>query len=110
MYLTIGHAIAYGLALLATGFLLGILAKPFKDQVRRTTDDYIDWSKITDGYDWIAQDSWDEGTTLIRGYKVEPKINERDPPDWNGGEWESFRDAVIGPIPPWRESRRRRPK
>jgi F0F1-type ATP synthase membrane subunit c/vacuolar-type H+-ATPase subunit K len=35
MYLTIGQAIAYGLALLATGFLLGILAKPFKGQVTK---------------------------------------------------------------------------
>lgn len=35
MHLTIGQAIAYGLALIATGFLLGILSKPFKDQVRK---------------------------------------------------------------------------
>ena len=34
MYLTIGNAIAYGLALLATGFFLGILAKPFKYQAK----------------------------------------------------------------------------
>jgi F0F1-type ATP synthase membrane subunit c/vacuolar-type H+-ATPase subunit K len=32
MYLTIGEGIAFGLALLATGLLLGIIAKPFKER------------------------------------------------------------------------------
>ena len=110
MYLTIVHPIAYGVVLLATGFFLGIIAKPFKDHVKRNKDDYIDWSKIEYGYDWAAQDSWDEGTHIIRAYNECPEIDESPPSDWMGGQWISCNDAVIGTIPPWRESRRSRPK
>ena len=81
-----------------------------------TQVDYIDWSKVPDGYDWVAVDGpLFDGTLghthVVGAFTVKPQC---DPDCWNSPR--DNRDdmvlpdnAIIGPLPPWRESLRRRP-
>lgn len=73
----------------------------------KTPDDYVDWSKVPEGYDWVAQDYWDEGTDILRAYKTQPCPS----PDWRSTpqDWFSFRNENAVAIP-WRESLRHRPE
>jgi len=72
-------------------------------------DDYIDWSKIPDGYDWVAVQP--SGSKIC--FEYEPYLN--DEKDWfieptpGGALSFVYNDAIIGPLPPWRESLRKRP-
>jgi len=78
----------------------GILAKP--------TDDYIDWSKVPELFLWAAVD--ENGKAAY--YSKRPYI----PEDCWAWLWQdnsvwlmASDDCIIGPIPPWRESLRKRP-
>lgn len=83
----------------------------------KTTHDYIDWSKIPAGYDWVAVD----GPNWVTDNKVwayDCDINDsmiiRPSESWStasgDGKVVDVSGAIIGPLPPWRESLRRRPK
>jgi hypothetical protein len=82
------------------------------------TADYIDWSKVPEGYDWVAVDS-PEWTGKLCCYLHEPSYDRHcnnmawlHPLDDQRLEdpWRSLpQSAIIGPLPPWRESLRRRP-
>ena len=111
--IAIGVFISYLLAALSLGFLLGILAKPFKGQAR-TTDDYIDWSKVPEEANAIvANDDGDMFLCFLESLDPIPSNGY-----WNmpPGDKSMFlhdmdvpKDAIIGPLPPWRESLRKRP-
>jgi len=124
----IGALITWGLCILS--FLAGfILCSMFRigrlDDVERTeatdaskpttetpaTDDYIDWSKVPDGYDWVAVDDQPCGGLTAWAWNKKPKIKMGSMyKDWqNGGSLNLVDDAIIGPLPPWRESLRHRP-
>lgn len=79
-------------------------------------DDYIDWSKVPEGYDWVAVDRNESITDGVWAYNNDNKNIKMIIKD---GCWmpkddrcEVFRvdesDAIIGQLPPWRESLRRR--
>jgi hypothetical protein len=73
-----------------------------------THDDYIDWSKVPEGYDWASCSN--ENVQLWKNK-----------PDEIIDMWSSYNEvfmfpeelecsnAIIGPLPPWRESLRKRP-
>jgi hypothetical protein len=100
----------------AIGFLIGALCKPFRDQVKRNTYDYIDWSKIPVGYDYVAVDGpkWITDTK-VWAYKPDKNISivfdksQSWGPENDQGIVISATNAVIGELPPWRESLRKRP-
>lgn len=89
-------------------------------------DDYIDWSKVPAGYDWVAVDSPGETSARIMMYDSLPNkygvgAYESRPnsiPESLGGFFSTAdgndilvsQDAIIGPLPPWRESLRERPR
>ena len=83
-------------------------------------EQYVDWGKIPEGYDWVAVDSGvnagvrtvSEGP-IVGMYTAEPTICFNS--CWNSpdGNWDDrwvAPNVVIGPLPPWRESLRQRPK
>lgn len=72
---------------------------------------YINWSLARPGYDWVAVDS--DGQIAI--YDAEPIQSEY---MWicssgteHGFDMDDYlpKSAIIGPLPPWRESLRHRP-
>jgi len=81
---------------------------PYDDEshaITRYRDDYIDWSKVPDRFDWVAV----EENGCLFPWETEPQIV---PGGWNTGLSAVGRlvnDASIGPLPPWRESLRKRP-
>ena len=105
----------------AAGFTLAALAwtagdpHPEQDESHSATryaqDDYIDWSKVPAWADWcLVQPS---GCPIA--CEKEPHI---EPEAYGTGWWKETscdgrvyvaRDAIIGPLPPWRESLRKRP-
>lgn len=68
---------------------------------------YINWAKIPEGYDWVGNDGQD-GTFAHREKPI-PYPNGLI--GWYSSSWINIRDrdAIIAPLPPWRESLRRRP-
>jgi len=84
------------------------------DANKPTTDDYIDWSKVPEGYDWVAvdgEDVYNDGI-LARCHEMKPEISEWGDYfiDDSGADDIAVRSsAIIGPLPPWRESLRHRP-
>lgn len=85
---------------------------------RYAQDDYIDWRKVSDGYDWIAMDA--DGTICqfagaapVCGASMEGGRDmwyvHKDGKVWRENDILPT-SAIIGPLPPWRESLRRRPK
>lgn len=91
---------------------------PYQDEghsaTRYAQDDYIDWSKIPKGPKWSTIDS--DGT--IWAWYGKPVISNNS--DNIMGWWYDPNaslpigsrlslDAIIGPLPPWRESLRKRP-
>jgi hypothetical protein len=88
---------------------------------------YVDWSKIPEGYDWVAVDSKEETEYMVSkigsemlpnsngvgAYKMKPRIKEG-----LGGKHFNLgmddilvpNDAIIGPLPPWRNSLMQRPR
>lgn len=97
-----------------------------KEEAQRTiTDkdiknnyDYVDWSKVPDGYNWVAisgqeerEDQHKMHSVLFRCFKNKPYIKMGSMYEtWMGEEkaFDTF-DISIGKLPPWRESLRRRP-
>ena len=80
--------------------------------VRYAQQEYIDWSKVPEGYDWVCLDGYNDGQWMC---KYKPHIYQKvKSPGWMTGYLLDFKalplDAIIGPLPPWRESLRRRPK
>ena len=81
------------------------------------TVDYIDWSKVPKGYDWVARDPWDEeaDNDIVRAYRNKPSMT----PHPLGGSWDDGNGwltycahqelGLKSPLPDWRESLRRRP-
>jgi hypothetical protein len=94
------------------------------DASKPVTDDYIDWSKVPEGYDWVAVDSPEETAKMISRFQ-DLENNQgvgmftEKPEIWRSRAWNSpdgnYDDtlvpssAIIGPLPPWRESLRHRP-
>ena len=82
---------------------------PYQDESHARTrypDDYIDWSKVPEGLDWATAAL---GSVCLWEHK--PYASE---------EYQMFNsstavltiatlDAIIGPLPPWRDSLRHRP-
>lgn len=104
MTFTLVQAIPYAIAIFMLGFFFGIIAKVFKEQ--SPTRDYVDWSKIPEGYDWVAAES--SGRVFL--WNAEPEIMGD---GWNTGDGTLYtegRNFITGHIPPWRESLRRRPQ
>ena len=94
---------------------------PYQDESHSATryaqDDYIDWTKVPKGYKWIAVDYCLEPPTVF-AYKGKPRVySEWCPEDTTEG-WRDMdgtcypigTSAIIGPLPPWRESLRKRPE
>lgn len=84
---------------------------PYQDESHagtRYADDYVDWSKVPCGFDWVANDgdyalAWNEKPTQYDHGMF---------PGWTigGGGYSLLRkDAIIGPLPDWRDSLRHRP-
>jgi hypothetical protein len=77
-------------------------------------EDYIDWSKVPEGYDWVAIDSAHSlGEGRPWGYSQEPKINDSNRWYLKGRPplcCEITKDMIIGSLPDWRDSLRRRPR
>lgn len=73
--------------------------------------DYVDWSKVPIGFNWIAVD----GDGEIGGYDVNPILGDTMWIVGRGGSYwrRSYNvlpdDVRIGPLPPWRDSLRHRP-
>ena len=98
------------------GFLLGILAKPFKDQVKRTANNYIDWSKVPMEYNYV--NIYKNDPCPISGFqfwKCKPELLET----LFSSSTEIFRSLgeiggdmtwIVGQLPTWRESLQERPK
>lgn len=97
------------------GFMLGMLAVIVGGRRKNIscTDDYLDWSKIPEGRDWVAIDGeqvW--SGSLVRCYTMEPRISSVGEYYIDDSAEEDIPvpdNAIIGPLPPWRESLRRRP-
>jgi hypothetical protein len=78
-------------------------------------NEYVDWVKVPKGYDWVARDGW---SGSVYAYKHEPKPLQSGKEGWRDyelypetGAWLRVSDdAIIAPLPPWRESLRRRPE
>ena len=95
--------------------LVSIIDSHSKD---RYPEDYIDWSKVPDEFEWVAVDSgMGEGRRQVSpGPCV--GLYDRKPAALDGwweagarhGKWIDDASAIIGPLPPWRESLRRRPR
>jgi hypothetical protein len=114
-YVTVAVCMAF-----SVGFLLAAYTRIFQKEIpapssgTKAVDDYIDWSKIPDGYDWVCLSNT-EHTHLVKLFINEPRIEM-------GSMYEDWLDctrylargylssAIIGPLPPWRESLRQRPK
>lgn len=84
---------------------------PYQDESHagtRYAEDYVDWSKVPDGYDWVANDG-----DFVLAWDRKPKPYEPAYyPGWTvggGGYWPLKNDAITGPLPPWRDSLRHRP-
>lgn len=81
---------------------------------KRGRDDYIDWGKVPEGWDWVYVGPPEEnGKVFMADSPQEIRM---------GGAYESWmkkdgiggwdkipKSAIIGPLPPWRESLRHRP-
>ena len=89
-----------------------------------TPDDYIDWSKVPKGYDWAAVDNPTETKRMLKLFEGWPNnkgvgIYSEEPYIVRNTFWASTRGnpddklapnaAIIGPLPPWRKSLRKRP-
>ena len=79
-----------------------------------TQGDYIDWSKIPNKFDFVAAD--EDGK--VYGFHFAPHLHYWGLPKWSAdgkaGDWcdaheDIVNDAIIGPLPTWRESLRKRP-
>lgn len=86
---------------------------PYDDESHAETrysqrDDYIDWSKVPEGYDWVAVDEPGHHWSGVWAGKSEPTLYESDN-GWLMDCIEEVSCAIIGPLPPWRESLRKRP-
>lgn len=72
-------------------------------------DDYIDWSKILSEFGFA--DDGSDGV-LIVGRDFGNKPSPSDDGAWScrwTPDLDNYQDAIIGPLPPWRESLRKRP-
>jgi hypothetical protein len=76
---------------------------------------YVDWSKIPEGYDWacIGDPSYFIGDAYVRIYTEKPKIAMFAMfEDWFTPSEKRFlpsEEMIIGPFPPWRDSLMQRP-
>ena len=106
--------------LIVLGYGIRMLQEAVREWVGTQTtsshqSDYIDWSKVPvhrGPADWPDIDYAfvdRTGCVNMQGYK--PSINENEPGGWNTSVpiWDAPSDAIIGPLPPWRESLRKRP-
>ena len=88
---------------------------PYQDESHagtRYADDYIDWAMVPKGYDWVAADDKKSACGWICAFPSRPDGDL--PGIWRvGHDGEEYiplsADAIIGPLPPWRESLRHRP-
>lgn len=96
--------LVYGIRLLqeAVRGWLGSHPKP-------TQNDYIDWSKVPERFNWVAVDESGHPWSCIWFSREEPQIYKDDTGWYQSVPVEVPADAIIGPLPPWRESLRKRP-
>lgn len=106
-YVTISVCMSF-----AVGFLLAAFARIFKEQQK----EYVEWSKIPIRYTWVALDNHLPSDAHLFMFEKQPYIDDSlgdDADCWlwqDGSNYESVPiDAIIGKMPPWRESLRRRP-
>lgn len=104
-YVTIAVCMSF-----SVGFLLAAFTRIFKEK-EPTAYDYVDWSKIPSKYDRaVVNDMGGFSVCASNGHEPYPVENG----GWvhEGGwpmDFQNYRDAIIGPLPLWRESLRRRP-
>lgn len=88
--------------------------------IKAKAGQYIDWSKVPEGYDWVAVSGFPLGERVAmypKGDLLPPKpFDNGGLRGWIRGSTEDHnmaidcpRNAIIGPLPPWRESLRHRP-
>jgi len=87
-----------------------------KEKKSAATDDYIDWSKVPEWAQWVAHhedgETWaypDDGAPPEMSEKSGWFLRPRDNPSSLHSAIRIYDDAIIGPLPPWRESLRKRP-
>lgn len=88
---------------------------PYQDESHagtRYADDYVDWLRVPDGYDWVAV----QPSGSVFKFPEEPNHTEDpDDPDWWYNPSHTVIanhvdvDAIVGLLPPWRDSLRQRP-
>ena len=100
------------MALVVLGYGIRLLQEAAREYLSKKSsrDDYIDWAKVPEGYDYGTVGGIYGG---LQFWKKSPIMLEN--------RWTSHievfidadelgcPDAIIGPLPPWRESLRRRP-
>lgn len=74
--------------------------------------DYVDWKKVPKGYDWVAVEEMPMRWVHVFAYPVKPiaRMGSMYESFQGGPDWEQVDDAIIGPLPQWRESLICRPK
>jgi hypothetical protein len=85
---------------------MNILSRLFGGK-REERDDYINWSKVNKMFSWVAA----EKNNMVYAWRTKPRIFGT---GWNTGMSHigprlDGTDAIIGPLPPWRDSLRKRP-
>jgi hypothetical protein len=90
---------------------MNFFARIFGKKRAVVQDEYIDWSKVPESYNWVAcaNDEWTTGLvklfvdkpTILMGSMYECWLNA----DGYADEY----NAIIGPLPAWRDSLRKRP-
>lgn len=71
---------------------------------RKEGNDYIDWSRVPRGYNWVALDGW---CGWVFAHKKQPILDEYK--SWISGDHRCVDSAIIGQLPDYRNSLRKRP-
>lgn len=74
--------------------------------------DYVDWSNIPKEYKWVAIDEHPLDRMIVWLHRTKPVLQTgRFFISWESGSIvRADASAIIGPLPPWRESLRQRPE
>lgn len=99
------------IGLIVLGYGIRLLHEAAREWVgkKSSRDDYIDWSKIL-GEFGFADDGSDGVLIVCRDFGNKPSPSDDGAWIWRWTlDLDNYQDAIIGPLPPWRESLRKRP-
>lgn len=105
--------IVSSIGLIVLGYGVRLLQEAARELFRTKSyrDDYIDWSKIPGKFGFAMVQ--DDGVLIVgRDFMDGDKPSPSDDGAWS---WiwtldlDDYQEAIIGPLPPWRESLRKRP-